>query len=128
MPPKKKGPSSSSSREEEKKSEDGGRLKACNHVKARHILCEKHSKIMEAYNKLREEHGDSPPASEFSKVAQEYSECSSGKRGGDLGWFPRGKMIGDFQEIAFNLPPGKMSQPFRTREGYHVVFVEGRRA
>ncbi|KAI7751843.1 hypothetical protein M8C21_030978, partial [Ambrosia artemisiifolia] len=59
----------------------------------RHILCEKQGKINEAYKKLQDgwlSNGD--------KIAAEYSECPSGKKGGDLGWFPRGKMAGPFQE------------------------------
>lgn len=48
------------------------------------------------------------------QVAQEYSECPSGKKGGDLGWFPRGKMAGPFQEVAFNTPVGAVSAPFKS--------------
>lgn len=84
---KKKGPT----KEEEKK--DGGKLKTCTHIKARHILCEKLSRIQEAFDKLSTVHGNRPPIDEFSKIAMEYSECSSKKKGGDLGWFPRGKMV-----------------------------------
>ncbi len=62
-------------------------------MKARHILCAKQSRALEAYNKLFEAHGKKPPASEFAKVAAEYSEDSSAKKGGDVGWFPRGKMV-----------------------------------
>lgn len=50
----------------------------------------------------------------ISQVAQEYSECPSGKKGGDLGWFPRGKMAGPFQEVAFNTPVGVTSAPFKS--------------
>ena len=42
------------------------------------------------------------------------SECPSGKKGGDLGWFPRGKMAGPFQEVAFNTPVGATSAPFKS--------------
>lgn len=48
------------------------------------------------------------------KIAAEYSECPSGKKGGDLGWFPRGKMAGPFQEVAFNTPVGATSAPFKS--------------
>lgn len=41
-----------------------------------------------------------------------YSECSSSKAGGNLGWFPRGKMEGKFQEQAFGSPPGACSEPY----------------
>lgn len=50
----------------------------------------------------------------FFQVAQEYSECPSGKKGGDLGWFPRGKMAGPFQEVAFNTVIGATSAPFKS--------------
>jgi len=89
-------------------------------------LCEKQSKAMEALNILRNS-GDRPSPAEFSRVAEQYSECSTAKRGGDLGWFPRGKMVGAFQEVAFSLEPGTMSDIFRSSEGYHIVLVEGRR-
>ncbi|PHU00950.1 hypothetical protein BC332_30737 [Capsicum chinense] len=87
----------------------GDGLGTCTYVKARHVLCEKQSKINEAYKKLQEgwlDNGDKVPPAEFSKVAAAYSECPSGKKGGDLGWFPRGKMAGPFQEVAFNTPVG----------------------
>jgi NIMA-interacting peptidyl-prolyl cis-trans isomerase 4 len=113
--------------EEEKKGGAAGKVKTVKQVKARHILCEKHGKCMEAYNKLTEEHGNRPPAGLFGQLAEEYSECSSSKRGGDLGWFGRGKMLGAFQDVAFATDQGCISEPFRTREGYHIVFVEGRR-
>ncbi|OMJ80102.1 hypothetical protein SteCoe_19698 [Stentor coeruleus] len=111
--------------EEEKKAP--GKLKTCNFVKARHILCEKQSKILEALNLLKSQSGNRPSPAEFGRAAEQFSECSTAKKGGDLGWFPRGKMIGAFQEVAFGLEPGTMSEPFRTSEGYHIVLVEGRR-
>ena len=48
------------------------------------------------------------------QIASEFSECPSGKKGGDLGWFPRGKMAGPFQEVAFNTPVGATSAPFKS--------------
>ena len=117
--------------EEEKKGggKGGGRqgLGTCKEVKASHILCEKHSKIMQAYDQLTEVHGTRPPKNEFATAAQAFSECSSSKKGGDLGWFGRQKMTGPFTEVAFGTEPGNISQVFRTGHGYHIVFVEGRR-
>jgi hypothetical protein len=54
------------------------------------------------------------------QLAQEYSECPSGKKGGDLGWFPRGKMAGPFQEVAFNTPVGATSAPFKSTYDFHI--------
>ncbi|CAD6225007.1 unnamed protein product [Miscanthus lutarioriparius] len=110
------------------KSADG--LGTCTYVKARHVLCEKQGKINEAYKKLQDgwlDNGDKVPPAEFAKVAQEYSECPSGKKGGDLGWFPRGKMAGPFQEVAFNTPVGAVSAPFKSTHGYHFILCEGRK-
>ena len=111
----------------DEESDQPTKLKACTHVKARHILCEKLSKIQQAYDALNSEYGKKPPIAAFSKVATEFSECSSGKKGGDLGWFARGKMVGPFQDIAFKTPPGEMSEIFKTVHGYHFLIVEGRK-
>eukprot|EP00246_Nothoceros_aenigmaticus_P017109 TRINITY_DN814_c0_g1_i1.p2 TRINITY_DN814_c0_g1~~TRINITY_DN814_c0_g1_i1.p2 ORF type:complete len:147 (+),score=28.42 TRINITY_DN814_c0_g1_i1:122-562(+) len=113
----------------------GGSAKAdglgtCTYVKARHVLCEKQGKINDAYKKLQEgwlNNGDKVPPAEFAKVATEFSECPSGKKGGDLGWFPRGKMAGPFQEVAFDTPIGATSAPFKSTHGYHFILVEGRK-
>lgn len=105
-------------------------LGTCTYVKARHVLCEKQGKINDAYKKLQEgwlNNGDKVPPAEFAKVAAEFSECPSGKKGGDLGWFPRGKMAGPFQEVAFNTPIGATSAPFKSTHGYHFILVEGRK-
>ncbi|CAL5444778.1 unnamed protein product [Camellia sinensis] len=92
-------------------------LGTCTYVKARHILCEKQGKINEAYKKLQDcwkSNGDKVPPAEFAKLAAEYSECPSGKKGGDLGWFPQGKMAGPFQDVAFSTPVGATSAPFKS--------------
>ncbi len=66
---------------------EGGqeKVKAANHVKVRHILCEKNGKIMEALAKLQ--NGDT-----FSSVAEQYSEDKA-RQGGSLGWMTRGSMV-----------------------------------
>lgn len=93
--------------------------KGCTKIKVRHILCEKQSKIMEALAKLNE-------GKPFNQVAAEYSEDKASS-GGSLGWVVRGQMTGDFQEVAFNAPVGKYTQPFKTQFGYHIVLVEDRK-
>jgi NIMA-interacting peptidyl-prolyl cis-trans isomerase 4 len=81
---------------EEEKKGGNGKLGTCNTVRARHILCEKESKILMAYNQLTEAHGNRPPVQAFAELAKTFSECPSSKKGGDLGWFGRGKMVGAF--------------------------------
>jgi NIMA-interacting peptidyl-prolyl cis-trans isomerase 4 len=103
------------------------KLKTCNFVKARHILCEKLSAIEEIYKTLTDTYGTSPPASEFAKLATEHSECSSKKNGGSLGYFGRGQMVGAFQDAAFKTQPGQMSEIIKTTHGYHIILVEDRK-
>ncbi|GMP96419.1 hypothetical protein CsSME_00045076 [Camellia sinensis var. sinensis] len=59
----------------------------------------------------------------MSKLAAEYSECPSGKKGGDLGWFPRGKMTGPFQDVAFSTPVGATSAPFKSTPAISVMLL-----
>lgn len=58
------------------------------------------------------------------QIAAEYSECPSGKKGGDLGWFPRGKMAGPFQEVAFNTPVGVTSAPFKSTYAFNFLLLK----
>ncbi|XP_045326668.1 peptidyl-prolyl cis-trans isomerase NIMA-interacting 4 isoform X1 [Leopardus geoffroyi] len=96
-----------------------------NAVKVRHILCEKHGKIMEAMEKLKS-------GMRFNEVAIQYSEDKA-RQGGDLGWMTRGTMVGPFQEAAFALPisgldkPVFTDPPVKTKFGYHIIMVEGRK-
>lgn len=104
------------------------KLKTCNFVKARHILCSKLSVIEDIFNKLTESSGSTPSPSEFGKFAEEFSECPSKKKGGNLGYFNRSQMVGAFSEAAFSTPPGQMSQIIKTCHGYHIILVEDRKA
>lgn len=62
---------------------------------------------------------------DFADLADEYSDCPGG--GGDLGWFTRGQMVPEFEEVVFNLKPGERSGVFRTVFGYHIARVLDRR-
>ncbi|XP_077300146.1 putative peptidyl-prolyl cis-trans isomerase dodo [Arctopsyche grandis] len=57
----------------------------------------------------------------FSELAQKYSDCSSAKKGGDLGPFARGAMQRPFEEAAFALKVGELSMPVETDSGVHVI-------
>ena len=59
----------------------------------------------------------------FEDVARKFSDDPSGTRGGDLGTFPRGEMVGEFEEVAFALKPNEISQPVRSRYGWHLIQV-----
>ncbi|XP_050999305.1 peptidyl-prolyl cis-trans isomerase NIMA-interacting 4-like [Acomys russatus] len=118
-----KGGAASGSDSADKKSQ--GPKGGGNAVKVRHILCEKHGKIMEAMEKLKS-------GMRFSEVASQYSEDKA-RQGGDLGWMTRGSMVGPFQEAAFASPicgmdkPVYTDPPVKTKFGYHIIMVEGRK-
>jgi peptidyl-prolyl cis-trans isomerase C len=57
----------------------------------------------------------------FANIAREISLCPSGKRGGDLGKFGRGRMVKEFEEAAFALQKGQMSPVVKTKFGYHLI-------
>ena len=101
------------------------KLKPANSVKVRHILCEKHGKIMEAMTELK-------AGVAFNQVATKYSEDKA-KQGGSLGWMTRGSMVGAFQEAAFALAPSTCAAPVytdppvKTNFGYHIIMVEERK-
>jgi peptidyl-prolyl cis-trans isomerase SurA len=61
---------------------------------------------------------------DFAELARRFNTDGTRERGGDLGWFRRGMMIPAFENVAFQLPPGVVSLPVRTRHGYHLIKVE----
>nr|WP_281285831.1 peptidylprolyl isomerase [Persicimonas caeni] len=64
------------------------------------------------------------PNADFGELAKKHSEGPSASRGGDLGYFPRQRMVPEFSKAAFSLNPGEISQPVRTQFGFHVIMVE----
>jgi parvulin-like peptidyl-prolyl isomerase len=59
----------------------------------------------------------------FERLAQMYSEDGSAERGGDLGFFARGTMVKEFEDVVFSLKKGEISPVFRTQFGLHLVKV-----
>ncbi len=57
----------------------------------------------------------------FAKAAEDKSMCPSGRRGGDLGWFARGRMVREFENAAFSLDKGEVSGLVRTEFGWHII-------
>ncbi len=57
----------------------------------------------------------------FEELARTESQDGSAQRGGDLGWFGRGRMVQPFEDIAFDLADGEISEPFATKFGYHII-------
>ncbi|MDP4090901.1 MAG: peptidylprolyl isomerase [Bacillota bacterium] len=88
-------------------------------VSARHILVDSLEQAEEVSAKLK-------GGMDFSEAAAEYSTCPSKSRGGDLGQFTRGRMVPEFEEAAFNLEVGEVSEPVQTQFGYHIILVDSK--
>ncbi len=64
---------------------------------------------------------------DFAELAKQHSEGPSAPQGGDLGFFGRGRMVPPFEQAAFALDAGAISDPVRTQFGYHIIKAEERR-
>lgn len=85
-------------------------------VKASHILVETEAEAISIKEEILS-------GKSFEDVAAEHSLCPSGARGGDLGFFGRGVMVKEFEEAAFDLKVGQISDPVRTNFGWHLIVV-----
>jgi peptidyl-prolyl cis-trans isomerase D len=98
-------------------------------VCARHILFHVPQKASQAEIKRLQKQAEAVLAKvkkgkAFAKLASKYSEDkATAKRGGDLGCFPRGKMIKPFEKVAFSLKKDRVSDLVRTEFGFHIIKV-----
>jgi peptidyl-prolyl cis-trans isomerase C len=102
-------------------------------VRARHILIRVPSEATPADEaKLKGKADDAlkrvKQGEDFAALAAELSDDGSKQSGGDLGFFPRGRMVAAFEEVAFTLQPGQTSDVLRTQFGYHIIKVEERKS
>ncbi|MBC7231977.1 MAG: peptidylprolyl isomerase [Chloroflexi bacterium] len=89
-------------------------------VHAAHILVETEEKGEEVLEKLQ-------AGADFAALAAEYSiDTGSKDQGGDLGWFPRGVMVSEFEDAAFALDVGETSELVLSDYGYHIIRVLGK--
>ena len=86
-------------------------------VRASHILVKEEEKAQEVLKEIKE-------GLSFEEAASKYSVCPSKQNGGDLGEFTKGQMVPEFEEAAFNLEEGKLSDPVKTQFGYHLIKVQ----
>jgi len=94
---------------------DKNSLEIMNKIKCSHILVQKQSEALTILERLKK-------GEKFAVLAKELSiDRGSGKRGGDLGYFSRGRMVKPFEQEAFKLNVGQISEPVKTEFGYHVI-------
>jgi foldase protein PrsA len=87
-------------------------------VKASHILVEDEATANEIKQKLAD-------GADFAELAKEYSTDEGSKgNGGELGFFPKGTMVTEFEDVAFSLPINEISDPVKSDYGYHIIKVE----
>ena len=97
-------------------------------VHAQHILMkteegDSEEKKAEARKKLEALHKRILAGEDFSALAKEHSQGPSSVRGGDLGFFTRGRMVKSFEDVAFKLAPNEVSGIVETQFGYHLIKV-----
>jgi peptidyl-prolyl cis-trans isomerase SurA len=81
-----------------------------------------------AYDKIKEIRERALKGENFADLAKEYSEDpGSAVRGGNLGFMSRGEFVREYEEAAFNLQPGQISDIVKSQYGYHVIRLEERR-
>lgn len=98
-----------------------GSAKQEEEVRARHILVESKEKAWDVYEMIAR-------GSDFATLAKRFSlDPGSKDQGGELGYFGRGQMVPQFEEAAFKLKRGEVSEPFETQFGWHLVRVDERR-
>ena len=83
-------------------------------VHCAHILVKSESEAKAVLNRLKK-------GEKFGNLARVISRCPSGKKGGDLGFFTRGKMVKEFEKAAFALQKGQISGIVKTQFGYHII-------
>jgi peptidyl-prolyl cis-trans isomerase C len=98
-------------------------------VTASHIListqeAESEEARQEALERAEELKTQLEEGADFAELAREHSEGPSASRGGSLGQFSRGQMVPPFEEAAFALEPGEISDVVETRFGYHIIKVD----
>jgi peptidyl-prolyl cis-trans isomerase C len=100
-------------------------------VRASHILLKvkkdaKPEEIESVRKKADDLANQAKSGGDFAKLAQTHSEGPTKKRGGDLNFFTRGRMVKEFDATAFSLKVGEVSKPVKTRFGWHVIKVTDR--
>ena len=90
-------------------------------VCAKHILVDSEDKANEILEDIKGE------KISFEDSAKKESKCPSGKDGGNLGYFKRGMMVKEFEDVAFTAKKDDVSNPVKTQFGWHLIKVTDKR-
>ncbi len=102
--------------------ENKGNFNIAAQVKASHILVDSQEKAEEVKEKLES-------GNDFAEMAKKYSiDESNNNQGGELGFFSRGEMVQEFEDVAFDLEVGEISAPVKSEYGYHIIKTEEKQA
>ena len=85
-----------------------------NKIKCSHILVDKQSEALQLLDEIKK-------GKKFGSAAREISKCPSRKKDGSLGYFTKGMMVKEFDQVAFKLQIGEISEPVKTEFGYHII-------
>lgn len=96
------------------------KFKSDEQIKASHILVKDEKTAQEVEAQLKK-------GANFADLAKKYSTDSTAEKGGDLGWFDKGKMVPEFDKAAFALKDGEVSGIVKSNFGYHIIKVIGHR-
>ena len=91
-------------------------------VEASHILVDSEEKALEILADIKAEKVS------FEDAAKQHSSCPSSQRGGALGEFTHGQMVPEFDQAAFAMNVGEVSEPVKTQFGYHLIKLTGKKS
>lgn len=96
------------------------KFRSDNQVRASHILVKSEKEAQDLLARLK-------AGEKFEELAQKHSMDAANTKGGDLGWFSKGAMLPEFEKVAFNLKEGETSGVVKTKYGFHIIKVTGKR-
>lgn len=89
-------------------------------VRASHILVKTEKEANKLLNRIK-------AGAKFEDLARKHSQCPSRAKGGDLGYFGKGQMVKPFEDAAFTMNKGDVSDPVQTQFGFHLIKVTDKR-
>ncbi|RNC66310.1 MAG: peptidylprolyl isomerase [Desulfuromonadales bacterium] len=100
--------------------ENKDKFKSGDQVRASHILMRSEKEAQDVQKELK-------AGGSFEELAKKHSVDSAAAKGGDLGWFSKGSMVPEFEKVVFGLKEGETSGIVKTKFGYHIIKLTGKR-